>query len=68
MVAGIQRLMLEWVNYVPTVTRSSATLYGENIEITWPAYSVAFGWGANRYRYINTDPDFAEGLYNSFAE
>jgi len=54
---------LEYVYYenmlsIPTVTRSSATLYADNVVITWPAYSSAFGWGSQRYRYLNTDPDF----------
>lgn len=68
MVAGMQRLMMDFVNYVPTATRSDATLYSDNVVITWPAYSVAFGWGANRYRFLDTDSDFAEGLFNSFAQ
>jgi len=45
---------------IPTVTRSSATVYADNVKIDWPAYSTAFGWGSARYRYLTTDPDFAE--------
>lgn len=66
--AAMTRAMLDYVNFIPTVTRASVALYGESVEITWPAYSVTFGWGANRYRYINTDPDFAEGMYNVYAD
>jgi oligopeptide transport system substrate-binding protein len=45
---------------IPTVTRSDATIYADNVQIEWPFYSVAFGWGAQRYRYLDTDPDFME--------
>jgi oligopeptide transport system substrate-binding protein len=58
MVAMLEELYFEHVSSVPTVTRSSATIYAPNVVIEWPAYSSAFGWGANRYRYLNTDPDF----------
>jgi len=58
MVAMLEELYFEHVSSVPTVTRSSATIYASNVVIEWPAYSSAFGWGANRYRYLNTDPDF----------
>jgi oligopeptide transport system substrate-binding protein len=64
LVAALEALYYEHVPNIPTVTRSSATIYAENVVITWPAYSSAFGWGADRYRYLNTDPDFAAGLYN----
>ena len=68
LIQGMNRLLLDWVNLVPTITTAAVDLYADNIIITWPQYSETFAWGANRYRYINTDPDFAEGLYNSFAE
>lgn len=60
MVAAFERVFFEYVPQIPTVTRSSATIYAANVVIEWPAYSSAFGWGANRYRYLNTDPDFME--------
>jgi oligopeptide transport system substrate-binding protein len=66
--AGMNRLLLDWVNLIPTVTSASVALYADNVVITWPEYSEAFGWGANRYRYLSSDSDFAEGLYNSFGE
>lgn len=58
MVAMMEELYFQHVSSVPTVTRSSATLYAENVVIEWPAYSSAFGWGSARYRYLNTDIDF----------
>ena len=58
MVAVLEELFFAHVPMVPTVTRSSATLYAPNVVIEWPAYSSAFAWGANRYRYLDTDPDF----------
>lgn len=61
-VAAFERVFLEYATLIPTVTRSSATVYAPNVVITWPAYSTAFGWGAQRYRYLNTDPDFQQGL------
>lgn len=58
MVAEFERVFFEYATLIPTVTRSSAIVYADNVVITWPAYSSAFGWGAQRYRYLNTDPDF----------
>jgi oligopeptide transport system substrate-binding protein len=58
MVAAFEALFFEHVPMIPTVTRSNATMYADNVVIQWPAYSSAFGWGTNRYRYLNTDPDF----------
>ncbi|AIO18368.1 Internalin-A precursor [Candidatus Izimaplasma bacterium HR1] len=58
LVAAFEALFFEHVPMIPTVTRSSATIYAENVVIEWPAYSSAFAWGANRYRYLDTDPDF----------
>lgn len=46
------------VTHIPTGGSASATLYAEKVTIEWPEYSTAFGWGADRYRYLNTDPDF----------
>lgn len=57
-VAEFERVFYNHVPIIPTVTRSSATIYAENVIITWPEYSSAFGWGAARYRYLNTDRDF----------
>lgn len=59
-IAAFEELFYEYVPMIPTVTRSSATAYASNVVVEWPAYSTAFGWGSNRYRYLNTDPDFAE--------
>ena len=59
-VAAFEEVFFEYVPMIPTVTRSSATAYASNVVFEWPAYSSAFGWGSARYRYLNTDPDFAE--------
>lgn len=67
MTAAFERVFFEYVPLVPTVTRSSATLYADNVVITWPAYSVAFAWGAARYRYLSTDADFVNGMFNVYA-
>ena len=56
--AVFETVFLESVPMIPTVERSSATLYADNVVIEWPEYSQVFGWGAARYRYLNTDPDF----------
>lgn len=66
-VAAMEEIFFEQMPLVPTVTRSSATLYAENVTILWPKYSAAFGWGAGRYRFLNSDADFEDGLFNSFA-
>lgn len=56
--AAFERVFIEYSTLIPTVTRSSATIYANNVVIEWPEYSATFGWGAARYRYLNTDPDF----------
>jgi oligopeptide transport system substrate-binding protein len=64
--AAFEKVFLQQMPLIPTSTLSSATLYADNVTITWPTYSIAFGWGAARYRYLNSDTDFADGLYNAF--
>jgi oligopeptide transport system substrate-binding protein len=66
-IAAMHEEMMDFVNLVPTVTRSSAIVYADNVIITWPFYHGAFIWGPNRYRYLSTDADFADGLYNPNA-
>lgn len=58
MLAEFEKLFFKHVPLIPTVTRSSAVVYADNVVIEWPEYSSAFGWGAERYRYLNTDVDF----------
>lgn len=65
-VEAFEMAFFQYAPVIPTVTRSSATLYADNVKILWPDYSSAFGWGANRYRYLSSDPMFADGLYNSY--
>jgi oligopeptide transport system substrate-binding protein len=64
--AAFESVFFEQMPLIPTATLSTATLYADNVTITWPTYSTAFFWGAARYRFLNTDPDFADGLYNAF--
>jgi oligopeptide transport system substrate-binding protein len=64
--AAFEKVFFEQMPLIPTSTLSSATLYADNVEITWPTYSIAFGWGAARYRYLSSDADFADGFYNTF--
>jgi oligopeptide transport system substrate-binding protein len=66
-VQAFERVFLEQLPVIPTATSQSAVLYADNVEILWPKYSTAFGWGANRYRFLTTDADFADGLFNSYA-
>ena len=66
-VQAFEEVFFEQMPLIPTSTLQSATLYADNVEITWPKYSTAFGWGASRYRYLSSDADFANGLFNSFA-
>ena len=58
--AALEEVFFEHVPLIPTVTRSSSTVYAENVVIEWPMYSSAFAWGTGRYRYLNTDPDFMD--------
>ena len=60
MIAAFEEVYYEYVTMIPTVTRSSATIYAENVEILWPSFSSTLKWGPNKYRYLNTDPDFIE--------
>jgi len=66
-VQAFEEVFFEQMPLVPTSTLQSATLYADNVVILWPKYSVAFGWGASRYRFLDTDADFADGMFNSFA-
>jgi oligopeptide transport system substrate-binding protein len=65
-VAGMEKIFFEVMPLVPTSTLQSAVIYAPNVEILWPEYSDTFGWGPTRLRFLNTDPDFFDGLYNSF--
>lgn len=56
--AAFEDVFLQYVPIIPAVTRSGATIYAANVVIEWPEYSGTFGWGAARYRYLTTDPDF----------
>ena len=67
-VQAFEEVFFEQMPLIPTATSQSAILYADNVKIWWPKYSTAFGWGATRYRYLTTDPDFANGVFNSFAE
>lgn len=58
-IAAFERIFIENAPIIPAVTRSGATLYADNVCIEWPEFSVSFGWGSARYRYLTTDPDFA---------
>lgn len=55
---ALLRVFYDHVTHIPTGGSADATLYADKVTIEWPAYSTAFGWGANRYRFLNTDPDF----------
>lgn len=64
--AAFEKVFLQQMPLIPTSTLSSAILYAGNVVITWPTYSIAFGWGAARYRYLSSDTDFADGMYNAY--
>jgi oligopeptide transport system substrate-binding protein len=57
-IAALEKVFFEHVPMVPTVTRSDAIVYADNVVIEWPLYHSAFQWGSGRYRYLNTDADF----------
>ncbi|MCH4889702.1 hypothetical protein EZV73_19120 [Acidaminobacter sp. JC074] len=59
-IAELEKVFFEYCPLIPTVTRSSAIVYADNVVIEWPAYSSGFAWGTGRYRYLSTDPDFME--------
>ncbi len=58
--AAFEYIILDLVTLVPVGSRTSITAYALNVEIEWPFYSYELGWGTARYRYLTTDPDFAE--------
>ncbi len=58
--AAFEKVFFEYVPVIPTVTRAGSTVYASNVNIEWPKYSSAFSWGAARYRYLTTDPDFVD--------
>lgn len=57
-VAAFEEVFYAHAPIIPTVTRSSSTIYAPNVVIEWPEYSGAFSWGSDRYRHLNTDTDF----------
>jgi oligopeptide transport system substrate-binding protein len=65
-VAAMEKVFFQVMPLVPTAALQSAIIYAPNVVILWPEYSVTFGWGPSRLRYLNTDADFANGLYNSY--
>lgn len=56
--AALLEVFYEHVTHIPTGVSADAVLYSDKVVVEWPAYSSGFGWGANRYRYLATDPDF----------
>lgn len=66
MLAAFEDVFFDYVPMIPTSTRATATVYQSNVVILWPQYSTGFGWGAARYRYLNTDPNFLFGMYNAY--
>ena len=65
-VQAMERVFFQQIPMIPTATLQSAVIYQPNVKFLWPAYSDTFGWGATRYRYLSTDPDFVDGMYNSY--
>jgi oligopeptide transport system substrate-binding protein len=65
-VAAMEKVFFEQMPLIPTSTLQDAVIYAPNVQILWPTYSVTFGWGASRYRYLSSDPDFVDGMFNSF--
>lgn len=58
--AAFEYIILDLVTLIPIGSRTSITAYAMNVVIEWPHYSYELGWGPGRYRYLNTDPDFAK--------
>jgi oligopeptide transport system substrate-binding protein len=65
-IAAMEKVFFEQMPLIPTATLQSAVVYAPNVEILWPFYSVTFGHGASRYRFLNTDADFSQGFYNAY--
>lgn len=57
--AAFEYTILDYVTLIPVASRTSVTIYAENVKVLWPEYSYELGWGTQRYRYLTTDPDFA---------
>lgn len=66
LLAMFEDVFFQHVPMIPTSTRASATVYKDYVHILWPEYTTLFGWGANRYRYLSSDPQLVDGLYNSY--
>ena len=64
--AAFEKVFYKYVPHVPTVTRTSAVVYADNVVIWWPAYSTRVGWGDQRYRYLSSDMQFTDGYYNPY--
>lgn len=57
--AAFEYIILDLVTLLPIGSSTTITAYAANVKIVWPEYSYELGWGTARYRYLTTDPDFA---------
>lgn len=55
--AAIERAIFELMPLIPLTATANSTVYND-IVVEWPAYTILFGWGGQKYRYISTDVDY----------
>lgn len=58
---GVEKALLDLMATIPLTATASTTVYND-LHVDWPSYGIYFGWGAQKYRYLTTDPDFASLL------
>ncbi len=58
LIVAFEKVFLDYVPIVPIASHKNVTAYKNNVVILWPDYSKELGFGSDRYRYLNTDPDF----------
>lgn len=55
--AAIERAILEIMPLIPLTATASSTVYND-VVVEWPAYTILFGWGGQKYRYLSSDVDY----------
>lgn len=57
-IQAIERELYLKMTVIPLVATASSTVYND-LFIEWPEYTLLFGWGSSKYRFLTSDPDFA---------
>lgn len=56
-ISVLEKAILNVMPTVPLTATANSTVF-KNVNLEWPEFHMLFGWGAQKYRYLTTDPDF----------